>query len=218
MKKTVATASAALLVSMALTGNPQAGPPDRHEISAGQYEQIRAVGRVVLHAKRAAREEDDSRIFRAELGRISELVDQLTMPLIPDRTKISIQIEAESSLQAGENIPLPKTWHEARSTQINTLKQATDSIGDRSWLYASREATMTNSRHPVTPGGLERLKSLNIDIDQALALPPQERMGRLEALADALTLQKQHQSVREREPGETPTIISRTTHRRAGSR
>ncbi len=232
-----------LAATVALHGNVLADEPRQTGLTPQQLEQIQSIGRNILMAKRHVPKFAEAEAIRASVEDIRKSLGELTAPRTSDIRLTPIQQGSGSTSSQAAADPNAQ-WRQERAVQFTRLRANLGRLQTQKAAYASRHQAQDMSwyqrlqnwisggsvqqRHestvkPMTDAALERLNNLQAEIDAAIALPAVERHRQLAQIAQGLRIHKGperaatvsndgSQDVASRR--DTPTLITRTTHRR----
>lgn len=191
---------------------------DRQELSAARQEQIRVVGKALLLAKRNVQHDEEVDLLREDVKKAHALLQKLMAPVGQrDRIQLAIPEKAERKPLGGSSL-VEDEWLQAKAGGIGQLRQIFTSLDDRSQLIASqKKERKKETKCTLSDKVLSRLENLEGEMDEALLLPPDERAKRLKSLAAGLELNSLPGTLAEQERFESPTMITRTSHRRFGN-
>jgi len=208
-------------------------------------ESVRQVGQSLLRAKRAYVPDQDVAALRVSVDQVRRLVSVLTEPLKATTLQletVSTAAPTTTASVAGQPVSQLAAWRQARAAEISQLRSATanlrsqcQAIRDQRQSAASKaspslldsvvtfftgaqtdtEGADASIVTPVTAAALTRLEQVETDIEDALDLPAAERQQRLSTLAETLSLDGRRLRTDEDEKIASPTLSSRTQHRRA---
>ncbi len=213
--------SVVLLLSTSMYTSVHAGDG----LDAQQREQIKTIGTALLQAKRSYVPDPQIRQMRDNIEQVRQQLETLTAPIMPDKPlTVSTTTQPSSSVAAAQKQTITANWQQVRKTEIDQLRQTRIKLRDhhrvlRATSQFTPQGAATHSGDqvisPITPAALTRLETLDVEIEEAIALPEAERHTALRRLADELRLIRQAPlDVSDTPTRETPTMTSRTEHRR----
>ncbi len=217
----MAYVSVVLLLSTSLYTRVHAG----EGLDPQQREQIKTIGTALLQAKRRYVPDPQIRQMRDNIEQVRQQLETLTAPIMPDKPlTASTTAQPASSVAAAQKQTITANWQQVRKTDIDRLRQTRIKLRDQHRALRAVQLTPqdalprtgegNNVMLSVTPAALTRLETLDVEIEDAMALPEAERHTVLRRLADELRLIKHAPlDVSDTPTRETPTMTSRTEHR-----
>lgn len=201
----------------------------RTQLDPNKKARVRDVGHVLLQANRTYPRDVEADQIRAQIIQVRQAIELLVQPQSSGSLIVS-QRSANTPVSIPSNV-----WQQTRSAKIQqlnsrlaTLHQSTQAFRTkkkpqstgffqriRGWFASDSDAL--SKKHSVLSSASEyslgRLDNLDTDIAEALTLNPVERYQKLNALAESLRFHQRNLRLSEDEKADTPTYITRTTHR-----
>ncbi|MEW6221090.1 MAG: hypothetical protein AB1634_16370 [Thermodesulfobacteriota bacterium] len=201
-------AIAGVLLLLPAIGRAETAP---QELPAATLEQVRSAGQALLKANHSFVPDPALAQQREDLAKARELILAVSRPQPPPTLKLTPAPGTAASLDREAQADDERT--RTRAGQVAGLRKVCSAMATRGRSVAAASAG-TSKRLGLRTGEpvLSRLDSLPQEVEAALALPPHERQVRLRELAQELEIRPRPASWQPPEP--TPTITTRTSHRR----
>lgn len=201
--------------------------------------QVREVGHALLMANRHYQADTDAQQIYQQVQNVRLAIESLTQPLpVSTLTLVNSSPSQNLSIQSNRASTATTTnqWAQARGAQINQLTNRMGVLRQRctnfrakydmaapgllqrfsAWVTGTETSNETTKNLVITDVStqvLDRLERLDEEVNAAINSSPDERHQKLVALAQSLEISQQPVGLPEDERAETPTYITRTTHR-----
>lgn len=207
----------------------------RSSLDPQKHNQVREVGNALLMANRTFQADTDADQIHQQIHRVRQALETLTQPLPTQILTLSTEQSLFPKQKTRNQSSISTQWHQARRKQIAELDSALSVLQQyrndfrgkyqelesgffqRLSAWALSAPTDENAVNPVitsvSEAALSSLETLEDDVNAALAAPPKERHQQLTVLAQRLSFKKHAATLPESAQRETPTFVTRTSHR-----
>ena len=201
--------------------------------------QVREVGHALLQANRHYQADSNAQQIYQQVEQVRSAIESLTRPLPASTLTLANHTATQNvSLQSKFSVTSSSAnqWGLARETQINqltnrlgTLRQYCGDFRNKheantpglfqrfsAWVSGAETNNELSENQVITDVStqvLDRLERLDEEVNAAINSSPDERHQKLVALAQSLEISQRPVGLPEDERADTPTYITRTTHR-----
>ncbi len=221
---------------MASTASAEGAQAAPSSLDPQKRTQVREVGHALLMANRTFQGDADADAIHQQVQQVRQAINALTQPLPTQTLTLATERSQGRTLQKARDPQASSAqWQQARRQQITQLNNSLTVLQQRcddfrakhqkptpgffqrlsAWALGTPEVNKTT--HPVITDAsevaLSRLETLQDEVNAALEANPEDRHQQLTALAERLNFTKQSVMLPESAKKETPTYLTRTTHR-----
>nr|WP_319490312.1 hypothetical protein [uncultured Desulfobacter sp.] len=184
---------------------------NRQSLCASKLTQIKGVSKSLLQANRSVQEDEEISSLRKEIKTAHNLLQSL---MITEGTENRIQLAKTANDSQDTD-----TWIQDNADKIKRVRQAFANLKNNSRPISSdQKSRLKDTRRQLSDNVIFRLESLPDELEESLLLSPDERIESLKHLALDLELNSQPEIIPPKDRAESPTMITRTSHRPLGNK